>query len=183
MSYGGEERAVVLMAMNITKKSIVKYAGAYEDSYQEKNRRVEREMKAVLCRRKLLTTEQLKRIGVWKSPRIERHYQNHTEEPVREITGFSFATSSEEARMLCLISLSGVNFPVASAILHFAFPEKYPIMDFRVIRSLGWQQPSKYDFRFWQRYCKKIATLSRRLCLPIRTVEKALWKYDKDRYS
>jgi hypothetical protein len=171
------------MAMNINNESVIRYARAYDEAYQKWNYRVEMETKSVLCRRKYLTKEQLKKIGIWKSPRIERHYRKHNEETVREISRFSFATTSEEARILCLISLTGVNFPVASTILHFAFPDKYPIMDFRVIRSLGWQQPSKYDFRFWQRYCKKIATLSRRLCLPIRTVEKALWKYDKDRYS
>lgn len=48
--------------------------------------------------------------------------------------------------------LKGVGYPVASTILHFAFPSSYAIMDFRVIQSLGWKQPSSYTFDFWQRY-------------------------------
>jgi hypothetical protein len=52
-------------------------------------------------------------------------------------------------------------------------------MDFRVIHSLGWKQPSAYNFGFWQRYCRRIRAISKRYELHIRTVDKALWKYDE----
>jgi hypothetical protein len=111
-----------------------------------------------------------------------KHYKNkdNNDKTVREITSFSFKTKSEKARIESLRILNGVSYPVASAILHFAFPNKYPIMDFRVIWSLGWEQPSTYDFDFWQRYCEKIRGIATILNLPIRTVEKALWTYSKE---
>jgi hypothetical protein len=119
---------------------------------------------------------------MWKSKRPRRHYESDENDglTVKEITKFSFKTRSEKARIESLLALKGVSWPVASAILHFAFPEKYPIMDFRVIWSLGWKQPSSYDFSFWQRYCIKIHKLSRKYNLPIRIVEKSLWKYSKE---
>lgn len=167
------------MAMNINKKTITKYARAYEGNYSQKGNRIEQKMKLLLRTQKYLTKEQLREIGSWKSPRIKRHFEKHNEKTVREITKFSFTTTSEEARILCLTSLKGVNFPVASTVLHFAFPNKYPIMDYRVIWSLGWDQPSAYNFAFWEKYCKKIMVLSKKFNLPIRTVEKALWMYSK----
>jgi hypothetical protein len=53
-------------------------------------------------------------------------------------------------------------------------------MDFRVIESLGWKQPSSYTFEFWLEYCAETRGIAGRHKLPIRTVEKALWMYSKE---
>ena len=74
--------------------------------------------------------------------------------------------------------LKGVSWAVASVILHFAFPSKYAIWDFRVMESLGWE--NRYDFNSWQKYCKRIREISKKYNLSVRTVEKALWKYSKE---
>ena len=79
--------------------------------------------------------------------------------------------------------LRGIGYPVASTILHFAFPNRYPIMDFRVIRSLNWDKPSTYNFSFWKKYYKRIRAISTKYSFPIRTVEKALWKYDELKFA
>lgn len=165
--------------MIINKKHILKYANEYESNYDSKD---EVEIKRSLKRRRYLGRKELLRIGMWKSKRPRRHYESTENDDltVQEITKFSFRTKSERARIKSLLALKGVSWPVASAILHFAFPEKYPIMDFRVIWSLGWKQPSHYDFAFWQRYCKRIHKLSKKYNLPIRTVDKSLWKYSKE---
>jgi DNA-binding ferritin-like protein (Dps family) len=52
-------------------------------------------------------------------------------------------------------------------------------MDFRVIHSLGWEQPSAYNFDFWQKYCRRIRAIAKKFRLPMRAVDKALWKYDE----
>jgi hypothetical protein len=170
------------MKMNITKESISKYADKYDKNYKEKNERVEETMKKTLERRRWLTRKELIKIGVWKSPRAKPHYESNENDDstVKEVTRISFVTTTEKVRIKILMALDGVSWGVASTILHFAFPNKYPIMDFRVIRSLGWQQPSAYSFNFWQRYCKKINTISKKYNLSIRTVEKAFWRYDKE---
>ncbi len=169
--------------MNINKKSIQKYADVYDNEYRGTDgEKVEIEMKRVLQKQRYLRKKELVKIGRWKSKRPTRHYisKENDDLTVKEITVFSFRTKSEKARIKSLLALKGVSWPVASAILHFAFPLKYPIMDFRVIWSLGWVQPSNYNFGFWQKYCKAINAISRRYKLPIRTVEKSLWKYSKE---
>jgi len=111
-----------------------------------------------------------------------KHYESEENDDliVKEVTQFSFNARSEIAKIKSLLILKGISWPSASVILHFAFPTKYPIMDFRVVWSLGWQQPSSYDFGFWSRYCNRIGEISRKHNLPIRTVEKAMWKYSKE---
>lgn len=169
--------------MNINSKNILKYANAYDEQYRNTDdEAVEIEMKRLLKKRRYLRQKELVKIGRWKSKRPTRHYGSRENDDltVGEITKFSFSTTSERARIESLLILRGVNWPVASAILHFAFPNKYPIMDFRVIRSLGLEQPSTYNFSFWRKYCKEILVISQKCGMRIRTVEKALWKYDKE---
>jgi len=169
--------------MKINKKNILKYAKLYERDYKKKGKKTEKRMKSLLKNQRYLTLENLIAIGDWKAPRARRHYKKNGDRRVRKITRFSFGTRDEKERIESLDSLQGVGYPIASTILHFGFPRKYPIMDFRVIRSLGWKRHSTYNFQFWQRYCKRIRNISKKFGLPIRTVEKALWKYDKEKYS
>jgi len=168
--------------MKINKKNILVYEKRYDADYKPKGRVVEEEMKRLLKKQRYLRREDLIRIGNWKSKRSKRHYENEENDDltVREITHLSFNAKSEKARINSLLTLKGVGWPVASAILHFAFPAKYPIMDFRVISSLSLDQPSSYNFSFWQKYCCEIHKISKKYKLPLRTVEKALWKYSKE---
>jgi hypothetical protein len=99
---------------------------------------------------------------------------------IKEVTRLSLETECEEARIKLLTILKGVSWPVASVILHFAFPEKYPIMDFRAIWSLDWEQPKSYNFDFWQKYCTEIRKISNETGLTIRQIDKALWQYSKN---
>jgi hypothetical protein len=169
--------------MNINKKIILKYADAYDKQYKgSDDEAVEIKMKRLLKKQRYFRQKELVKIGRWKSKRPTRHYisKENDDLTVKEITMFSFKTKSEKARIKSLLALKGVSWPVASVILQFAFPTKYPIMDFRVIWSLGWAQPSSYNFSFWQNYCKRIYALSKKYKLPIRAVEKSLWKYSKE---
>ncbi len=168
--------------MEINKKNILEYEKKYDADYKPEDMLVEEEMKRLLKKQRYLRQKELVEIGGWKSKRPLRHYRSEENDDltVQEITKFSFNTKSEKARIGCLLALKGVSWPVASAILHFAFPTKYAIMDFRVIWSLGWAKPPSYNFSFWQKYCKRMGGISKTNNLPIRTVEKALWKYSKE---
>lgn len=168
------------MGMRITKGNIIKYAQKYDRDYNKKYRKTEDRMKSLLENQRYLTRENLITIGDCKAPRARRHYSSmqNCNDRVKQISQFSFGTRDEKARIESLDSLVGVGYPMVSTILHFAFPDKYPIMDFRVIRTLDWQKPSN-NFNFWQCYCERIRAIAEKYNLTIRTVEKALWKYDK----
>jgi len=167
--------------MGLTKNNFLELASRYDHVYRMTDEKVEKKIKLLLRKQRYLMRANLIKLACWKSNRPRRYYESNDDQAVREVTRFSFGTPSERARIESLLVLKGVGWPVASAILHFAFPDEYPIMDFRAIRSLGWTQPQTYDFDFWKKYCNKIGSLARTHKLSIRTVEKALWMYDKVR--
>lgn len=166
--------------MEITKEEIRKYAQKYDKRYKGTNDEiVEKEMKKWFESNRYLGRERFIKIGLWKSKRPKKNYESNDDLTVGEITRFSFTTRSEEVRIKSLLILNGVSYPLASVILHFAFPSKYPILDFRAIWSLGWEKPKSYNFDFWQKYCDRIRGISKRTGESIRIVDKALWEYSK----
>ncbi|MDD3102305.1 MAG: hypothetical protein PHE59_04140 [Patescibacteria group bacterium] len=167
--------------VKITKESIKEYAEKYDQRHKgTSDEIIEKEIKKWLAKNRYLNREQFIKIGLWKSKRPKKKYENNDDLTVRKITRFSFATNDEQARIKFLLLLNGVAFPVASAILHFAFPDKYPILDFRAIWSLGWKQPKSYTFDFWQKYCNEMEKISKKTGESIRTIDKAFWEYSKE---
>lgn len=167
--------------MDITKDKIKEYAFRYNNRYKgTSDEIVEGEMKKWFEQNRYLDKDKFIKIGLWKSKRPKSKYESNDDLVVREITRFSLATKSEEARIKSLLVLNGVSYPVASVILHFAFPERYPILDFRAIWSLGWSQPKYYAFSFWKNYCDEIKGISKKIGEDMRTIDKALWEYSKE---
>lgn len=168
--------------MQINKKNIIEYSEKYDKRYKNTHdEMLEREMKQILKRQRHLNKNNFIKICLWKSKRQKKNYELNDELTIKEITRFSFATKSDKARIESLTILKGVSWPVASTVLHFVFSNKYPILDFRVLWSLGWKVPQTYNFDFWQRYCDRIRSISKRFNLPIRTIDKALWEYSKEK--
>ena len=136
--------------LEFNRNNIIEYAERYDKCYKAPDESVEREIKELLKNRKYLSREEFIKIGCWKSKRPKKHYEQNDDSTVKEITQFYFNTKNEQARIKSLFVLSGVSYPLASVILHFAFPDKYPILDTRALWSLGWQAKS-YNFDFWQK--------------------------------
>lgn len=166
--------------MSLTKQNIFEYAKRYDYAAKPSDKGIEEKFKTLLKRQRFLTRDNLVEVGIWKSPRPKEQYAANGDLAVRELTEFSFSAKSEQAKMGALLVLKGVSYPLASVILHFAFPDEYPILDFRALWSLGWEQPSSYTFEFWEKYCMKVREISKGLNLSIRTIDKALWQYSKE---
>jgi hypothetical protein len=120
-------------------------------------------------------------IAAWKTPRQKRKYETNTSSLISDVTGISFQVGrTEKVRIEVLLVLGGVGYPVASTLLHFAFPDRYPILDFRAVWSLGMEQPSFYTFEFWWEFVERMRWESNKLGLTIRELDKALWAYSKE---
>jgi len=179
------------MRMTINIKNIQKYAAKYDEQYRGKDdEKTEKEMKNLLRNQRYLKKEEFKKIVGWKTRNRSVHYceENKSDKVIR-ITKHSFSVVNEKDRIEYLLGqkggLRGVGYPVASTILHFAFPKKYPIIDFRVLRSL-WdmkKEDIRYDFRLWERYFNKVRAIAKKYRRPVRKVEKALWKYDEIKFG
>ncbi len=72
----------------------------------------------------------------WKTARSKKHVAANSSPAVEKATRVALdPLSSERERMKALTGLGGVAVPTASALLHFAFPEDYPILDVRALQS------------------------------------------------
>jgi len=167
--------------MDINSRNILLYAEKYNNRYKGTSDEIrEVKLKNWLKRRRYLNRKKLIDLGMWKSPRQKKNYEKNNDSFVKDVTKISLSTNNEELRIKILKILKGVDYPVASVILHFAFPNRYPILDFRVIESLGWQKPKSYSFDFWQRYCNKLRKISKKIKKPLRIIDKSLWEYSKE---
>lgn len=80
-----------------------------------------------------------------------------------------------------LLLLTGVSWPTASVILHFCARDRYPILDFRALWSLGFLRVPAFTFSFWWEYTCFIRGINDRMGLSMRTIDRALWQYSKER--
>ncbi len=146
--------------------------------------RMERELKARLARRRrrealYLTRAELRWIGEWKSPRIRPQIARNTEAGVRGVTAAAFLARGDATRLAVLLGLRGVGVAVASVILHFAEPRRYPIYDVRVRAALpriGIRRRFPPTADGWAAYAAVLRGLAGRHGVSLRTLDKALWR-------
>jgi hypothetical protein len=120
-------------------------------------------------------------VCAWKTPRSRPKVAANSARAVATTTGRALATADEEARIRTLLELQGVGVPTASTLLHFAFPDDYPILDVRALESLGVRSRSTYPVSFWLAYLEACRELARRGGVSLRTLDKALWQHSKER--
>ena len=138
-----------------------------------------REVGARARRRGHYTKDELLTVYRWKAARSLGRVAPVSEARVVEATKRSFAARDDTDRFEALTALPGVGAPVASALLHAAFPDEYPILDYRALESLGVKRRSSYPTGFWLEYVKACRRLAREAGVSLRTLDKALWEYSK----
>ena len=117
----------------------------------------------------------------WKSRRPGTRPERNTAKAIEDATRVAFANSStERERMKALRSLDGVGWPTASVLLHLAYPERYPILDWRAVHALGVDKPGAYSFRFWEAYVSSWVPLMEQSGLDGRSFDQALWQWSKE---
>ncbi len=117
----------------------------------------------------------------WKTGRSRSKVMSNSEEQVIQSTASAFSTQDERERMDALVQLEGVGVPTASALLQFAFPTQYPILDVRALESLGERGSSVYSTSYWLEYLTFCRDLAQDASVSIRTLDKALWQHSKER--
>ena len=135
-------------------------------------------------RRGFMTNEELLQFFDWKTGgRGRSRCLKNSHSYVKELTGISFGTKEDRLRIEILTLLDGVQWPVASAILHFVFPDQCPILDFRALWSLGMETPPAYNYPFWKAYGDTCRTLAQANNVDLRILDRALWQYSKEKQN
>jgi len=135
----------------------------------------------VFRQRGYLTRDDLIVLTRWKSPRVIPRVEQNAGAFVQEVTRLALSPGiSEEMRIKALPILDGVQWPVASVVLHFGFENHYPILDFRALWSLEEPQPPKYTLSLWLRYTDFCRQYSVTHQVSMRDLDRALWTYSKE---
>ena len=113
----------------------------------------------------------------WRGGRTQQLANQNTEAEVNEISRAAFAAENERLTIGALLALRGVNWPMASVILHFAFPNQYPILDVRAMNTVGGS--TGYTFERWIEYVRLCRDACKRLDVSMRVLDRALWNFDK----
>jgi hypothetical protein len=125
--------------------------------------------------------DNLKIIVHWKSPRKIAYIDDNTDiEIARALRFASDPRTSERSAVDVLDRLHGVGVPIASAILTTMFPEKYTIIDFRALESLGVVKAPSDSVDYYLNYLAKCRELARGHNVSLRTLDRALWQWSKE---
>jgi len=148
---------------------------------QERERHIVEQLAPAARQRQHFTLAHLLVLAQWKSPRTVPSVERNRDEFVREVTALALSEEvSEEMRIKCLPLLHGVQWPVASVILHFGFEDRYPILDFRALWSLQEPQPQTYELDLWTRYTDFCRQYIAEHGVSMRVFDRALWTYSKE---
>lgn len=159
-----------------------RYTGlpSYEDgvSNGQADEQIEERFRTVR-KRGHMAPEDLRHTARWKYPgkALVTLVKENKPSELEEISHASFSATTDRLRVGALLALHGVGWPMASVILHFAFPNTYPILDKRVMRAVGAR--NNYTFRRWVEYTELCRKGSQRLGVSMRVLDRALWTLDR----
>ncbi|MFC1945438.1 hypothetical protein ACFLWF_01645 [Chloroflexota bacterium] len=131
-----------------------------------------------------LDKEYFVRLGNWKSARARKHYESNRNEEVIDITRKSYIATDELEKLKLLMTLKGVGVPVASTILNYMQPDKFPIFDYHcrnVLTEAGlWMKVGNdANNKAWLDYVYIMRELANKLGVSLRELDKAMFAYDK----
>jgi hypothetical protein len=132
-------------------------------------------------RRGYLTRRDLIAICRWKSPRAIRRVESNSPARIRRTTASALAARDEAERIAPLLELAGVGYPTASVILHFCHRDAAPILDVRALWALGLRGKPRFSPDLWLASCRAARALAHEAGCSMRTLDRALWQYSKER--
>jgi hypothetical protein len=133
-------------------------------------------------RRGSYTRNEFLDVARWKTRgRSARFCEMNSDAEVRRATALALATSDERERVAALLRLHGVQMPTASVLLHLALPDRFPIIDYRALWSLGVDDgPASYSFDFWWPYVEACRSLRIEAKVGMRRLDRGLWQFSKE---
>lgn len=107
--------------------------------------------------------------------------RRNTDEEIADALRLAVSANTDRAALAVLRGLSGVDIPVASAVLTTISPKRYTIIDFRALQSLGIENPPTLTISFYLEYLRACRQLSETLKVSLRELDRALWQWSYER--
>ncbi len=165
------------MRIGLSQEDVLRLAAQYDGENRDEDEEIGPALRDARDRG-FLTKDDLLVVAKWKwkGGAVRRLCEKNFAEDVQEISAASFSARSEQLRVGALLALHGVNWPMASVILHFVF-ETYPILDFRSMRTIGGS--TSYNYANWRDYTDLCREVANKYGVSMRALDKALWQFDK----
>ena len=170
--------------------------GSFIEQWQQKIDRSARDDKAydtlVLCvkkdieKRGYITKPTFIRLINWKSPRIRPIFEQRDFAEYR--AGIKRCLAADESEMMAILDeLHGIGAPVASTILHFTYPYRFPVIDVRTAETLyhfGYIESPKVSAKRYTAFRDAILQIQKQNPeYSLRQIDMALFAYDKKELS
>jgi hypothetical protein len=128
--------------------------------------------------------ELLENIVLWKFAPAVGNIRDLSTDRVYEESERAFTANTASEAMSVLSELDGIAASMAGAVLTFANPDRYTVMDPRAttaLTSLGyWNSPCEASVDLYETYCLRSHQLSQQTDLPLRAVDRALYIINDD---
>lgn len=125
------------------------------------------------------TREDFAAVGDWKSVRIRGRLASNSDEDIREVSSMAFA-APERFQHLVLTLLRGVQVRAASALLTVWDPTRHTVMDVRSLNALYDLGEIESTAASYPEYLAACRSIIGRLDTDLRSLDRALWRWDKD---
>ena len=127
-------------------------------------------------KRGYMTKDDLVAVAEWKAIRNRGRCKKNSDTTIKQMSKIAFAPDCDEAvRITILQTINGVRWAMASVILHFAFPKKYPILDIRAMTTIGGVTNRIYSFDIWWEYTLLCREAAKKHNITLRELDRALW--------
>lgn len=173
--------------ISITTGFVHEWAKEYDKQNENKpdgiNERAIRAYLARLPEPKYLDREHFLKLAEWKSPRPRERYELNNATVIEEVTKRAYRENDDMEKLRILDDeLKGVGTKVAATILHFMFPDRFPVFDYHccevLIQAGKWKRSAKADSpKAWAEYVGIMQTLAKELKVTLRELDKALITY------
>lgn len=155
-----------------------------DKEYEEIRKKIKDEISKI----DTISKDTLERIYNWKAARAKGYVKWADYCKYEEVIRNALKAPNDK-KIVILDDLPGIGIPVASTILHFVYPETFPIADVRTVKFLqnaGYLDKLKSYYYFrdtiqgYYSFCQAIVEISKscpRKCL--RQIDKAMFAYHK----
>ena len=171
------------------REEIINWSNRY-DKEEDLYNKIEDEIGETIRKQRFLTKENLIEIIKWKfqgrllgrQKRILNLIQDISEEEIEAVTKEIFSIEDDVLRLEKLMTLRGIGIALSSVILSFYNPQKYYVYDIHVYDEIfgtnAQSRPNNMfsDTKYFFDILGKIREMSENYNLPVRLIEKALFK-------
>lgn len=167
------------------RKDVEYWAGRYPAADRKKDDLLARILSHAVEHSRGLTYDELRFLFVWKSGPRNLRYLPDGPEGAKLIERLTRKGLKEKCiKTLC--DLPGIQIPTASAILHFAYPEEFPVIDRRVLVTTGYfteeeSQKKTIGPLLWDKYVKWCVPMAEYCEVSLRDFDRGLWQYDVEK--